>query len=232
MSILPNIKGKLINNNFEKDYKLKWLIIMGSLFITSVIVTNIIGVKIMTIWNINFTAGVITYGLVFLCTDVIGEIWGRKTAHFFVLVGFLCSLVMLGFVSLAIVSPPASFWDGQEAYSHTLGLVNRIVFASMIAYLISQNWDVWFFDLWRKKTKGKQLWLRNNLSTITSQLLDTVVFVSIAFFGIIPLGAFFSVIIGQYFIKLLIALIDTPIIYLVIRAIGGPVVGAHDISKK
>ena len=111
------------------------------------------------------------------------------------------------------IIPPASFWEGQDAYNTTLGSVPRIVLASMLAYLVSQHHDVFAFHLWRRLTKGRFLWLRNNASTMVSQGIDTVLFITIAFVGVVPTNVLLNMILGQYVIKLCIAVADTPICY-------------------
>jgi len=104
----------------------------------------------------------------------------------------------------------------QEAYALIFGNTLRMMFASVIAFVISQFHDVWAFDYWKKKTEGKYLWLRNNLSTITSQLIDTVIFMFIAFYALTPkhtVSYMFALIIPYYLLKIVIALIDTPFVY-------------------
>lgn len=126
--------------------------------------------------------------------------------------GFLASILLVLAVEIAIAWPAAVFWEGQEAFQSTLRLTSRIVLASLVAYLISQNWDILVFDKLKKKTKGKHLWLRNCASTMTSQGLDTIIFITIAFYGVLPV---IPLIIGQYVVKLIIAAIDTPFLYAV-----------------
>ena len=93
----------------------------------------------------------------------------------------------------------------------------RIVFASLVAYFISQTHDVWSFHFWKKKTNGKHLWWRNNVSTITSQIIDTVVFIGVAFWGVLPGSVLIGMMLSQYAIKVGIALADTPFCYLLVR---------------
>ncbi len=189
------------------------LLLLVSVFVAGVVVTNVIGTKIMTLFGLNFTAGMLAYCVTFPITDTIGEVWGKRHAQTAVWGGLIGNFVMVLLVYLAIVSEPAVFWGGQQQYSAVLGMVPRIVFASMLAYLVSQLHDVWAFHFWSKVTKGKHLWLRNNLSTATSQLIDSAIFVSVAFWGVLPSDAILTIFVGQYLIKLLIAAIDTPAVY-------------------
>jgi len=99
----------------------------------------------------------------------------------------------------------------SETFAQVLGLTPRIVIASMITYLISQHHDVWAFHFWKEKTRDKDLWLRNNASTIVSQFIDSVLFISLAFYNVFPI---LPLILGQFIIKIIIALLDTPFIYI------------------
>lgn len=117
------------------------------------------------------------------------------------------------------VIPPADFWEGQDAYNAILGSVPRIVLASMVAYLVSQHHDVFAFHFWRRLTNGRFLWLRNNASTMVSQGIDTVLFITIAFAGTVPLDILGSMLATQYVIKLLIAVADTPLCYALVKLV-------------
>ncbi len=121
------------------------------------------------------------------------------------------------FSQLAIKLPAADFWvENNDAYKVVLGIVPRIILGSLCSYTVSQYHDIWAFHFWKKLTKNKFLWLRNNLSTITSQFIDTLIFVTIAFYGSVPNNILISMVIGQFLIKLLIAIVDTPIVYLLV----------------
>ena len=123
-------------------------------------------------------------------------------------------MVLMIFITGKI--PAAPFWIDQPAYDAILGSVPRIVIGSMLAFLISQNHDVLAFDMWKKLTRGKYLWLRNNASTSISQLIDTTVFVLVAFAGTYSWGIIWSMIWVTYIIKLLVAIADTPLVYLLV----------------
>lgn len=229
MATLEFLSPKIITKELDEKFKLRQLVFIGSLLVACIVITNVIGTKVMTLFGFNFTAGVITYALVFLGTDIIGEIWGKRTAYYFVIIGFIANILLIIFVQLAILSPSAVFWtENQVAYSQTLGSVWTIVVASMVAYLISQFHDVWAFDFWRKKTNGRHLWFRNTMSTITSQFLDTVIFIVLAFGFSLTVSQVFTMIVGQIIIKWCLAVLDTPIIYLLKWRLGSEVEGAHE----
>ncbi|MFC1952039.1 queuosine precursor transporter [Chloroflexota bacterium] len=192
------------------------LVVLATLFATCLLVANIIAVKLVAIGGWVVPAGVIAYPLTFLFTDVITELYGRKIASRVVWVGFGVSILMAILVYFGGLLPPASFWGGQSAYESILGMVSRITLASLLAYLVSQHHDVFAFHFWRRRTKGRLLWLRNNASTMVSQALDTGIFITIAFWGTVPAATLVNMLLTQYVIKLLIALFDTPFCYLLV----------------
>jgi len=189
----------------EKAY-----ILLTATFVGGLVIAEVLASKIVNMAGLIVPAGVLAYSITFPITDIICEVWGKKRANFVVFSGFITLLVVLGLIRLALVWPKAPFWTGEEAFARILGSTSRIIVASFIAYLISQYHDVWAFHFWGKVTRGKYLWLRNNASTFVSQFIDTFVFITIAFYGVMPV---FSLIKGQYIIKLLIALLDTPFVY-------------------
>ena len=190
------------------------LIFLVSIFITGLIGANILATKIFTIGPIMAPAGVIAYPITFLCTDIISELWGRNTAQRVVWSGFFASVLFLILSYVAVILTPASFYSHQEVFADIFGKVGRITFAGLLAYIISQSHDVWTFHFLKDLTEGRHLWLRNNLSTIGSQFLDTIIFITIAFAGTMPLEALLLMMAGQWFVKVVMALMDTPFCYL------------------
>ncbi len=193
----------------------KAFLLLGCLFTGLLVISNILAVKPVALADgIIVPAAVLAYALTFPITDTVSEIWGRKRASALVWAGLATSLTAAAMVHLAIWLPAASFWSRQVAFEEILASNFRIVLASMIAYLVSQLHDVWAFSFWKKKTEGRHLWLRNNASTLVSQLLDTLIFITIAFYGVWP--SIIPVIIAQFAIKSIIALADTPLVYLMV----------------
>jgi uncharacterized integral membrane protein (TIGR00697 family) len=180
------------------------------------ITANIITVKLISVWGWIVPAGIIAYPLTFLFTDVITELYGRNTAAKVIWLGFGASILMVILVVGGRLLPPSAYWEGQAAYESVLGMVPRIVLASMIAYLVSQHHDIFAFSFWRRKTKARFLWLRNNASTMVSQALDTGLFITIAFWGTVPGSVLVNMLLTQYVIKLGIAALDTPFCYLMV----------------
>ncbi len=194
--------------------------VLKYLFITTLLLSNILASKIIVLGGFLLPAAIILYPLTFLMTDVVGEIEGKKSARDLVMAGFYMSLVMVVSIVVARVLPPASFWHHQEAFETVLGATPRIVLASMIAYLASQTHDVWAFHWWRVRTGGRHLWIRNTASTVFSQGIDTVLFIAIAFGGLYTWSDIAILIGSQYLVKIGIAVLDTPFCYLLVRYYG------------
>ncbi|WP_461208354.1 queuosine precursor transporter [Desulfocurvus sp. DL9XJH121] len=189
-----------------------------ALFTGGLVCAALISSKIITVCGVTVPAGVLAYSLTFAASDVVGEVWGRERAGEMVLAGF-AALVMTSALSwLAVAWPSASFWDGQHAFARVVGSTPRIVAASLAAYAVSQTHDVWLFHLLKNRTHGRHLWLRNNLSTMVSQGLDSAIFVTVAFYGILPVG---PIILGQWLVKLAIAALDTPVVCGLSRVLQG-----------
>ena len=212
------------------------LLVLIALFITSLTASNLTASKLVFLGRVGGVtlltpAAVVAYAATFLFTDIISEVWGKKIAGQVVFAGFISQLLLIFLVNLAIILPVAPFQGSefQEAYARILGPSWYIVVGGLIAYLVSQYHDVWAFHMWREKTKGKWLWLRNNASTMVSQLIDTVIFITLAFAilpqvalgsPIIPWNNLPGLILGQYIVKLIIALLDTPFCYLGVYLVG------------
>jgi len=193
------------------------------IFATLTVIANIVCRKLVVVGDFIVPAGVIVYSSTFLVTDIISEVYGKEEGKKAVICGLLANFVMLISVLTVLMWTPADLpgnFEVAKAFETVFSLTPRIVFASIIAYFISQMHDVYAFHFWKTKTHGKHLWLRNNASTIVSQAIDTTVFITLAFYGVVPNEVLFSMIFGQYMIKVLIALLDTPFMYLATIVFG------------
>lgn len=196
--------------------KLNKLIVLNGFFVMSLLVSNVTASKIISIGNLIVPAAVVAYAITFLCTDVIGELYGKEEANKTVRLGFILQLFSIGLLYVAIKLPPAPFMvEYNEVFQQVLGQSLRVVIASLIAYTISQFNDVYIFHKLKDIHGSKHKWLRNNLSTITSQLIDTSIFITIAFYGVVP--NLWALILGQFTIKVVLALLDTPFFYLLTK---------------
>ncbi len=194
---------------------------LAAVFAGCLVGSAILAVKPVYLFGLTFPAGVLAYAVTFACTDVISEIWGKARARQVVWAGFGALVIFYVLAWAAIKVPAASFWKGQAAFSSLLGATLRIIIASLVAYLASQMNDLILFHWIRARTSGRHLWLRNTGSTMVSQAIDTVLFITIAFWGVMPVV---PMIIGQYLVKLAIAVLDTPLVYGAVWAIKkGPV---------
>ena len=188
----------------------KSFIILLSIFVGSITIASVLANKIIDVFGLFVPAGVLAYTMTFLMTDAISEIWGKETAKRTVFGGFIGLIAVLLFIQISLVWPKAPFWKQEAAYQTIMGSTSRIIIASFIAYLVSQFHDVWAFHFWKKITGGRHLWLRNNFSTAVSQFIDSSLFITVAFYGVMPV---WPLIWSQWLVKLAIAFLDTPIIY-------------------
>ena len=177
---------------------------------------NIAACKNVNIFGTATTAGNVLYASTFLVTDILSEKYGKKDASKAVIYSFtILILWMIGTQLILLFTPNESDYI-NESLKVVFGLVPRMTLASLIGFIFSQNIDVFLYHfIWSKTGNSKRwLWLRNNGSTLISQLIDTVIFVFIAFWGVYPKNIFFSILITTYVFKALVALLDTPFMYL------------------
>lgn len=202
-----------MNWNIERKTNL-----LQGLFVAALIAANLLGSKITEIGFVDFSVGLFAYPITFLITDIVEEVHDKSRVKEFVMIGFFSLVFVLGLTSLSVSLPFAErSLVQQEEYTQVFEISLRIFLASITAFLISQLHDVWAFHFWKEKTEGKYLWLRNNLSTVSSQFLDTTIFMFIAFYGISPkfdLIYIFTLIIPYWTLKMVVAFFDTPFVYL------------------
>lgn len=187
--------------------------VIASIFVGGLVIAAVLAAKIVQVGPFVVPSGVLAFSLTFACTDIVAEHWGRARAHQVVLAGLVALVAALALVQLALAWPAAEFWRNGPAFASVLDSTWRIVAASLSAYVVSQNTDIALYTWLRRATGGRHLWLRNNVSTMLSQLIDSTIFVVIAFAGVFPVG---PVILGQWAVKLVIAALDTPVVYLAV----------------
>ena len=204
----------------DKNLAFSIYLILASVFIASLVVSNLIFQKFFTwdffgFYNFEISVGILPYPMTFLVTDIISEIYGKKRANQVVIAGIFASAFSLIIILMADAAP-ATTWSpiNNELFHKVFGLSVIAVFASMMAYLIAQFIDIRIYHFWKTKTKGRHLWLRNNFSTITSQFLDTFsVLFLLCSFGVIDWNLFGILLLSGFLFKLLVALLDTPLLY-------------------
>lgn len=188
-----------------------------ALYITGMIVVNTVGSKIISLFGVRVSVGIFFMPVLFLVTDIVGEVKGHAHATLFVRYSILMLVILFVVTGLFIKITPHPSWELQQQYQQIFGMSMRMSLASLISFAVSQTIDVNIFLLFKKLSKDRMLWLRNNLSTIVSQFIDTVIFMFIAFYHITPTftaAYVFSLIIPYWLFKALFALIDTPFCYL------------------
>jgi queuosine precursor transporter len=199
-------------------YKLfgKWGLIMW--IPISVIVANIQVVQTVELFGFVSTLGNVVYATSFLITDILSENYGKKEANKAVWIGFFSLIAVTVLMNIALLYSPLKGDEfaktTREATNTIFSLMPRLAFASLTAYLLSQHHDVWAFHFWKNKyPEHRHLWIRNNFSTMVSQIIDSAVFVLIAFYGVFETAVLFEVFLTTYFLKFLVAISDTPFVY-------------------
>ncbi len=182
-----------------------------------IVLANIFVTKQITLFGLDATGGNVMYAAIFLSTDLLSEHYSKKDAQEAIEIGFGTSLLYLVGGQFMLQYLPSSYDTVHAGMQEIFAFAPRIILASLLAYLISQFHDIWAYNLIRSKTGQKRLWLRNNGSTWISQLIDSVIFASVAFLGVFPLSVLLQIIVSTYLLKILVALIDTPFMYLSYR---------------
>lgn len=192
------------------------LILLNGIFMTGLITSNLFGGKLINVCGLTVAGAIVTYPLTFLTTDIIGEIWGKDEANQCVKAGVIMQMTFLLISSLSLlIQPLAASMELQNALHMVINQGARMTIASLAAFLCSQFLDVHLFHRLKELNQGRHKWIRNNVSTMTSQLVDTAIFVTVAFAGVVP--DLYAMVIGQYIIKLGLALLDTPFFYFFTR---------------
>jgi uncharacterized integral membrane protein (TIGR00697 family) len=201
-------------------------LILGALFIASLVVSNLIFQKFFYwdffgFYTFEISVGILPYPVTFLITDIISEVYGKRKANQIVTAGIFASFFSLLIIFLAD-AVPATAWSpiGNELFKTVFGATTIAVFASMVAYLLAQYIDIQLFHFWKKLTKGKHLWLRNNFSTFLSQFVDTFsVLFLLCSFNKIEWNLFGGLLLSGFLFKVLVAALDTPFLYLGVYAL-------------
>lgn len=188
-------------------------VLVTVLFVACLIAANITATKLIEPWGLAMDAGTIVFPVSYILGDVLTEVYGFRAARRVIWLGFLANLLVVAAIAVAQVVPPASFWDGQAAYEQILGFVPRILIASFCAYLVGEFANSVVLAKMKVATGGRHLWMRTIGSTMVGQGLDSLVFVTIAFSGVIPLAALLSMMLTQWLVKTAYEALATPVTY-------------------
>lgn len=200
------------------------LLLALTIYLSSLFAANTLGLKIMPfIFGSHLSVGVFSFPVVFLMTDVIGEIYGKRVAKYFVLAGFVSTAMFIGYSLLSLAMPwaAAGGWV-KDSYNQVFAVSLRIAVASLIAFIVAEYQDVISFFFWQKKFGHTRFWLRSLLSNVWSQFLDTVLFMVIAFAGVYQTKTLINIIITWWLYKVLMGFLYTPLSYLALKLLRTP----------
>jgi queuosine precursor transporter len=185
--------------------------VLIGLYVACELIANVTASKPIQLGGMVVPAAIFIYTITFTLIDLINESFGKSGARRVVLTATLANLLLAAYAQLAVILPPASFYRGQAAFAGVLGSTPRIVFASLVAYFVSSLTDTEIFAFWRTRVRGPK-WLRVLVSNAISTGVDSIIFITLAFYGVMPIG---DLVKGQYVVKMAITLLSLPLIYLV-----------------
>ncbi|HEX9016640.1 MAG TPA: queuosine precursor transporter [Chloroflexota bacterium] len=191
-------------------------VVVVTVFITCLITANVVAVKLVELFGFIMPAGTIIFPLSYIFGDVLTEVYGYRQARRVIWLGFLCNLLFVVAVWIAMVIPPASFWDAQAAYERILGYTPRLLGASFLAYLVGEFANSFVLARMKIITRGRFLWSRTIGSTLVGEGLDSMIFITFAFFGTMPGGALLTTIAAQWVAKSAYEIVATPLTYAVV----------------
>lgn len=194
----------------------RWLPLVTGLFVTVLVISNIIAVKLVTVGPLVVTAAIVLFPVSYILADVLTEVYGYAVARQVIWIGFLCNLVAVCAMTIGGLLPAAPFWQEQEAYDAILGFSARLLGASFLAYLGGEFLNAFVLAKLKLRTGGRHLWLRTVSSTLVGQALDSLVFVVVAFAGVLPPPALAVAALSQWAAKSLYEALATPLTYLVV----------------
>jgi uncharacterized integral membrane protein (TIGR00697 family) len=194
-----------------------WFLLVASIFITCLITSNIIAVKLVNIFGLVLPAAIIIFPISYIFGDVLTEVYGYHQARRVIWLGFFCNLIAVVAIWLGQILPAASFWEGQAAYERILGYTPRLLGASFLAYLVGEFANSFVMAKMKIATNGRWLWTRTIGSTLVGQGLDSLVFMTLAFIGTIPLTVLAGAIVVQWLSKSAYEAIITPLTYVVVN---------------
>ena len=193
-----------------------WFVMLAAIFVTCLITANIIAVKLILVAGFIIPAGIIVFPLSYLFGDVLTEVYGYGATRRVIWLGFSCNLLAVIAFYIAGIAPAAPFWQAQNAYTTILGFAPRLLLASFSAYLVGEFINSFVLAKLKIATKGRWLWTRTIGSTLVGEGFDTIIFILIAFWGIIPSQQILLTILTQWVFKVVYEVVATPLTYLVV----------------
>jgi uncharacterized integral membrane protein (TIGR00697 family) len=190
-----------------------WFVLAAVIFITCLITANITAVKLVNLFGLVLPAAIIIFPISYIFGDVLTEVYGYRQARRVIWLGFFCNLITVVAIWIGEVLPSASFWDGQAAYERILGYTPRLLMASFIAYLVGEFANSFVMAKMKIATNGRWLWTRTIGSTLVGEGLDSLIFITIAFWGMIPMIQLVPTIVTQWLVKSAYEAAVTPLTY-------------------
>ena len=194
-----------------------YFVIITVITVALILISNVSSIKLFSLWKIILPSSALLFPFTYIIGDIVAEVYGYKKARFVIILGFLCNAFMALFFLISIKLPPASTWHLQNEYATILGTTPRMFIASLSAFLFGSLSNAFVLNLIKKYTGDAHLWMRTIGSTIIGELLDTLIFVIIAFIGTVPSSAIITMILCQYIWKVSYEVVATPITYKVIN---------------
>ncbi|MES2223949.1 MAG: queuosine precursor transporter [Patescibacteria group bacterium] len=198
----------------KKNYR--YLGTIGTLFVAVLLISNIASTKIVDFGIFTFDGGTLLFPLSYIFDDILTEVYGYKKSRTVIWLGFFCIFMMSAILMIVGALPAAPDWGNQAAYDAILGLTPRIVLASLLAFTCGNFSNSYILAKMKIWTKGKMLWTRTIGSTVVGELVDSSVFIMIAFFGVLPNSLLFTLIVSNYIFKTLVEVVFTPLTYKVV----------------
>jgi len=190
-----------------------WFVLAAVIFITCLITANITAVKLVNIFGLVLPAAIIIFPISYIFGDVLTEVYGYRQARRVIWLGFFCNLITVVAIWIGEVLPSASFWDGQAAYERILGYTPRLLVASFIAYLVGEFANSFVMAKMKIATNGRWLWTRTIGSTLVGEGLDSLIFITVAFWGMVPMIQLVPTIVTQWLVKSAYEAAVTPLTY-------------------
>ncbi len=212
-----NLKIKEKSNGQDSKQIESYFAYIVALFVSFLLISNIASTKILSLWIFTFDGGTLLFPLTYIFGDILTEVYGFKKAKKAIWIGFFCAALMTIIFAIVQYLPAAAGWENQTAFELILGMTPRIVIASLIAYLAGAFTNSIVLAKMKLITKGKYLWSRTIGSTVVGEGIDTIIFCTIAFLGILPIELLIAVIISNYFFKVGVEIIFTPLTYKIIN---------------
>ncbi len=190
--------------------------VIASLFVTCLLLSNIIAGKLMQVYGLVLPAGTILFPITYLFGDVLTEVYGYRRTRLVIWVGFACNALMAVIFLVVIALPYPSIWHNQNAYATVLGMTPRLVAASLVAYWAGEFSNSTILSVMKKLTGGRFLWTRTIGSTVIGQGVDTLIFIAGSFYGLVPGGVLVQMVVAQYIFKVAYETVATPLTYLIV----------------